>query len=36
MVGLGIWFLFIFAAAFYFLAMRNLAPQRWLLRLAVL
>ncbi|AOX99964.1 cytochrome ubiquinol oxidase subunit I [Jeongeupia sp. USM3] len=35
MVGLGIWFLFIFAASFYFLARRNLAPQRWLLRLAV-
>jgi cytochrome bd ubiquinol oxidase subunit I len=35
MVGLGILFLFIFAAAFYFLAIRNLAPQRWLLRLAL-
>ena len=35
MVGLGILFLFIFAAAFYFLARRNLAPQRWLLRLAL-
>jgi len=35
MVGLGMWFLFIFAASFLFLAMRNLAPQRWLLRLAV-
>jgi cytochrome d ubiquinol oxidase subunit I len=35
MVTLGLWFLFIFAAAFYYLAMRNLAPQRWLLRLAV-
>jgi len=36
MVGLGMWFLFIFAASFFFLARRNLAPQRWLLRLAVL
>jgi cytochrome d ubiquinol oxidase subunit I len=35
MVGLGLLFLFIFAAGFYFLAVRNLAPQRWLLRLAV-
>ncbi len=35
MVGLGMWFLFIFAAAFFFLARRNLAPQRWLLHLAV-
>jgi cytochrome d ubiquinol oxidase subunit I len=35
MVGLGLWFLFIFSAAFFFLARRNLAPQRWLLRLAV-
>jgi cytochrome d ubiquinol oxidase subunit I len=35
MVGLGMWFLFIFAGSFLFLAMRNLAPQRWLLRLAV-
>jgi cytochrome d ubiquinol oxidase subunit I len=35
MVGLGIWFLFVFSAAFYYLAIRNLAPQRWLLRLAV-
>jgi len=34
MVTLGIWFLFIFAAAFYFLAIRNLAAQRWLLLLA--
>jgi len=36
MVGLGILFLFIFAASFFFLAIRNLAPQRWLMRLAVL
>jgi cytochrome d ubiquinol oxidase subunit I len=35
MVGLGLLFLFIFAAAFFFLARRNLAPQRWLLRLAL-
>ena len=35
MVGLGVLFLFIFTAAFYFLARRNLAPQRWLLRLAL-
>jgi len=35
MVGLGVWLLFIFSAAFFFLARRNLAPQRWLLRLAV-
>ena len=34
MVALGLWFLFVFAAAFFFLAIRNLAPQRWLLRLA--
>jgi cytochrome d ubiquinol oxidase subunit I len=36
MVGLGMLFLFIFASAFYFLAIRNLAPQRWLMRLAVI
>jgi cytochrome d ubiquinol oxidase subunit I len=35
MVGLGMWFLFVFAASFFFLAIRNLAPQRWLLRLAL-
>jgi cytochrome d ubiquinol oxidase subunit I len=35
MVGTGILMLFIFVAAFYFLAVRNLAPQRWLLRLAL-
>ena len=35
MVGLGILFLFIFAASFFFLAIRNLAPQRWLMRLAL-
>ena len=26
----------IFAASFFFLAIRNLAPQRWLMRLAVI
>jgi cytochrome d ubiquinol oxidase subunit I len=36
MVGLGFLFLFIFGASFYFLVRRRLAPQRWLLRLAVL
>ncbi len=35
MVGLGLLFLFIFSAAFYFLIRRRLARQRWLLRLAV-
>jgi cytochrome bd ubiquinol oxidase subunit I len=35
MVGLGMLFLFIFAASFFYLAIRNLAPQRWLLRLAL-
>jgi cytochrome d ubiquinol oxidase subunit I len=28
-------FLFIFSASFFFLAIRNLAPQRWLMRLGV-
>jgi cytochrome d ubiquinol oxidase subunit I len=36
MVGLGMLFLFIFASSFYFLAIRNLAAQRWLMRLAVI
>jgi cytochrome bd ubiquinol oxidase subunit I len=36
MVGVGCFLLFIFAASFGFLAVRNLAPQRWLLRIAVL
>ncbi|MES3023420.1 MAG: cytochrome ubiquinol oxidase subunit I [Pseudomonadota bacterium] len=35
MVGLGILFLFIFSAAFYFLVRKRLARQRWLLKLAV-
>ncbi len=34
MVGIGLAMLFIFSASFYFLAVRNLAPQRWLLKLA--
>jgi cytochrome d ubiquinol oxidase subunit I len=36
MVALGVLFLFIFAASFWFTARKRLAPQRWLLRLAVL
>ena len=35
MVGLGLLFLFIFVASFWFLIRKKLAPQRWLLRLAV-
>lgn len=35
MVGLGFLFLFIFASSFWYLAHKNLAPQRWLLRLCV-
>ena len=35
MVGLGILFLFIFSASFYFLIRKRLAQQRWLLRQAV-
>jgi cytochrome d ubiquinol oxidase subunit I len=35
MVGIGLWLLFVFACSFYFLALRNLAPQRWLLRCAL-
>ena len=35
MVALGMLFLFIFATSFYFLIRKQLAPQRWLLRLAV-
>jgi cytochrome d ubiquinol oxidase subunit I len=34
MVGIGFLLLFLFCAAFYFLAVRNLAPQRWLMKLA--
>jgi cytochrome bd ubiquinol oxidase subunit I len=35
MVGIGLWILIVFACSFYFLARRNVAPQRWLLRIAV-
>ncbi|MES2073547.1 MAG: cytochrome ubiquinol oxidase subunit I [Pseudomonadota bacterium] len=36
MVALGLLFLAIFSASFYFLIRQRLAPQRWLLRLAFL
>ncbi len=35
MVGLSLWFLFLFAAAFVILARRRLADNRWLMRLAL-
>ena len=35
MVGLGLWFLFVFGAAFYVLARRRLAHNRWVMRLAL-
>jgi cytochrome d ubiquinol oxidase subunit I len=35
MVGLGLWFLFIFASAFLILARRRLAFNRWIMRLAL-
>jgi cytochrome d ubiquinol oxidase subunit I len=35
MVGLGIWFLFVFAAAFIVLARRRLAHNRWIMKLAL-
>ncbi len=35
MVGLGLWFLFIFTAAFVVLARRNLADNRWLMHIAL-
>jgi cytochrome d ubiquinol oxidase subunit I len=35
MIAIGMWLLFIFAATFYFLARRNIAPQRWLMRFAL-
>ena len=35
MVGLGVWFLFVFAAAFIVLARRRLAANRWLLKVAL-
>jgi cytochrome d ubiquinol oxidase subunit I len=35
MVGLGLWFLFVFATAFYVLARRRLANNRWLMHVAL-
>ncbi len=35
MVGLGLWFLFIFASAFIIVARRRLANNRWVLKLAL-
>jgi cytochrome d ubiquinol oxidase subunit I len=35
MVGLGLWFLFVFATAFYVLARRRLADNRWLMHVAL-
>jgi cytochrome d ubiquinol oxidase subunit I len=35
MITIGMWLLFLFAASFYFLARRNVAPQRWLMRFAL-
>ena len=35
MVGLGFWFLFIFAAAFFVLARRTLSRNRWIMKLAL-
>jgi len=35
MVGLGLWFLFVFAAAFYVIAQRRLYRARWLMHLAL-
>jgi cytochrome d ubiquinol oxidase subunit I len=35
MVGLGAWFLFVFAAAFVALARRRLARNRWIMKLAL-
>jgi len=35
MAGLGMWFLLVFAAAFYFIARRNVAPRRWMMRIAL-
>jgi cytochrome bd ubiquinol oxidase subunit I len=35
MVGLGLWFLFLFAAAFYILARRRLADNRWIMHAAL-
>ena len=35
MVGLGLWFLFVFAAAFYVIARRHLYRNRWIMHLAL-
>jgi len=35
MVGLGVWFLFVFAAAFLIVARRRLANNKWILKLAL-
>jgi cytochrome d ubiquinol oxidase subunit I len=35
MVGLGLWFLFVFGAAFYVLAQRRLADNRWVMHVAL-
>jgi cytochrome d ubiquinol oxidase subunit I len=35
MVGLGVWFLFVFAAAFLVLARRRLAANRWIMHVAL-
>jgi cytochrome d ubiquinol oxidase subunit I len=35
MVGLGMWFILVFVAAFWFVAKRNLGPQRWFFRVAL-
>jgi len=35
MVGLGVWFLFLFAAAFYILARRRVADNRWVMHVAL-
>ena len=35
MVGLGMWFLFVFAAAFYVIARRRLYRNRWLMHVAL-
>ena len=35
MVGLGLWFLFVFGAAFIILARRMLARNRWIMKLAL-
>ncbi|MEP7182591.1 MAG: cytochrome ubiquinol oxidase subunit I [Betaproteobacteria bacterium] len=35
MVGLGVWFLFVFGAAFYLIARRRVAEHRWILKAAL-